>query len=727
MDGIVAEEKDILKDGLEAFAAAEEAESENRKTWLDDVRFSRLAEQWPEQIRSKREAESRPCLTVNRMPSFGRQVVNEIRQNKIGIKVSPVDGRADPVTAHILGGLIRNIETVSKASHAYEAASEDAVYGGWGYWRIDYDYAHDDTFDQEITIDRIVNPLCVYGDPLSKRADSADWNDSFVTDMLLRSEFEKQHPGHELLDFNSKDGAAEKWCTKDSVLVAEWFHREEVQREILLLSNGMVIGADAWEESQGVWAGQGVVVRDSRTVPSHKVTHRLMSGAGIIETTDWPGRYIPIIPVYGDEKRVDGKRYFHSLIHDAIDAQRMHNYWRTVAAELGALAPKAPWLMPEDAFPEDEAEQAKWDNANTENYGYLLYRGANKPERQAFAGVPAGAMNEAMIAADDMKAIIGLYDASLGQRSNETSGKAINARQREGDTATYHFIDNVARAISHTGTVLVDLIPSVYTGQRIIRIIGNDGSVQNVKIGPRDTTPGADAQTQQGPQEVEPGMKLDGIYDLSTGRYDVTVEVGPSYATQRQEAAEQMTEFIRAYPEAAQFVGDLWAKNLDWPGADEIAQRLKMMLPANLNDGIPPELMKMIEEGKQMIAALQAENENLKNSAANDAARNDIDREKNEIDRTRAGTDRIKAQADFITARANAKNAIATAEGTMTGNQAMSEIGALVQAITLTVQQMQQSHAAMGEMLAQATRPKKKVARAQKQPDGSMVLESVES
>jgi hypothetical protein len=201
-----------------------------------------------------------------------------------------------------------------------------------------------------------------------------------------------------------------------------------------------------------------------------------------------------------------------------------------------------------------------------------------------------------------MKAIIGIYDASLGARSNETSGKAIMARQREGDVATFHFIDNLARAIRHTGRILIDLIPKVYNAERVIRVLGEDGSPRSVQVNSGQPQPvlGPDGK----PQEDEQGQVMMALHDLTVGKYDLTVTTGPSFTTRREEAAMQMTEFVRAFPAAAPVIGDLLAQNLDWPGADEIAERLKSINPALQNKGLPPEVQQMIQQGQQAIQEL---------------------------------------------------------------------------------------------------------------------------
>jgi hypothetical protein len=275
--------------------------------------------------------------------------------------------------------------------------------------------------------------------------------------------------------------------------------------------------------------------------------------------------------VFGDEVNVEGKRYFQSLVRHAKDSQRMFNYWRTTATELVALAPKAPWIGPEIAF-EVEGEAEKWASANTQSHAFLRYKGNVPPQRQPFAGVPAGALQEAMNASDDIKAAIGLFDASLGAASNETSGRAILARQREGDVGTFHFIDNLTRGIRCAGRILIDLIPQVYTGKRIVRIIGEDGQTQAVPLG----------------QAIQLGG-MQRVFDLSAGSYDIDVKAGPSFTSRREEAANQMIELVRAFPQAAPLLGDLLAKNLDWPDADKVAKRLQSTLPPQFQDNPPPQ------------------------------------------------------------------------------------------------------------------------------------------
>lgn len=632
-----SEDDDLLKEAKEAFGRAQDAENDNRKTSLDDVNFARKGDQWDEKVRKQRETDHRPCLTINKMPAFIRQVVNDARQNKPSIKVHPVDSGADPETADVLNGLIRNIEYTSNADVAYDTGAECAVTGGFGYWRVGLDYAFDDSFEMDIRIKRVANPLSVYGDPNSTEADSSDWDTAFVVENLSKSQYENQYKGKAKVDWDDAawTSAGEPWKTEDKVLVAEWWKREEIEREVLLfldIRDGTPVTltkeqAETDPDVQALLAAQVLQFKQKRTAKSHKVCQYILSGAEVLERRDWPGRYIPIVPVYGDEFNIEGKRYFRSLIHNAKDAQRMVNYWRTTATELVALAPRVPYIGRKGAFDHD---QDRWNTANTVSHPYLEYEGPDMPQRQPLdSGVAAGALQEALNASDDMKAIIGLHDASLGARSNETSGKAIMARQREGDVSTFHFQDNKARAIRHTGRILIDLIPKVYTSERIIRVIGEDGTQEAKqvnkeyqKVDPKTGQPMTEQQIDPAtgqpmidPMTGKPITKaVMAMHDLTSGKYDLTVTTGPSFTTRREEAAMQMTEMIRAFPQAATVVGPELAKNLDWPGADKIAEKLEAMTTGQ----IPPQVQKAIEDGKQQIAQLTEENQNLKLDQATD-------------------------------------------------------------------------------------------------------------
>ncbi len=652
-------DKDTLAEALEEFRLSEDSEAENRKQWLDDVKFARLGEQWPEGVKRQRELDGRPCLTINRMPAMIRTVANDARQNKPAIKVHPVDSGAKRETAEILNGLIRNIEYTSSADVAYDTALDHALTGGFGYFRVSTDYACDDEFDQDILIERIANPLTVYGDENSTCADSSDWNKAFTTELYTKEAFDKRWKGAQKANWETDyQDMPNGWRDGELIRVAEWWSRKEVPAKLLKLSDGMVLYEPEYLKIKDLLDAQGIGVVGERDTRTYKVTQRIMTGAEVLETNDWAGKYSPIIPVYGDEVNVEGKRHWISLVRWAKDPQQMFNYWRTASTELVALAPKTPFIGPKGAF---NTDQAKWATANVVSHPYIEYDGQMPPSRQPFAGPPAGALQEALNASDDIKSVMGIYDAAMGARSNETSGRAILQRQRESDTATFNYIDNLSRAIKHAGRVIVDMIPKAYNAPRIIRVIHEDGTNESVPINQPFIPEQAKSPQSQNYEAGKQQETIDGltkIYDVTTGKYDVTCEVGPSFSTKREEAAAQMLELGRMFPPMMQVAGDLLVKNLDWPGADDIADRLKAMLPPQLQ-GQSPQVMQMRQQMQQMdqmarqaVGQLQQQlqemNQQLaqaKSQEQSNAIDAQIQAKKLEIDEYNAVTNRMKVTA----------------------------------------------------------------------------------
>jgi len=638
-------DEQLLADARDAFALCEEAESENRLAALDDLRFAKLGEQWPESVRQQRIKDGRPCLTINRQPAFIRQVVNEARQNRPSINVHPVDSEADPEIAEIYNGLIRNIEQTSKADVAYDTAVDCAVSNGFGYFRIGTDYADDDSFDLDLRVERIANPFSVYGDPLSTASDSSDWNQCFVTEVLSLDAFRAKFKGAEPVNWSGSgyEKLAAPWSQDKSVLVVEWWRRERVRHAIVALSDGSVLDAQVYARQKAQLGAQGVTVLGERLCNGHRVTQTVLTGAEVLESTDWAGKYIPIVPVYGDEVNIEGKRHFRSLIRDAKDAQRMLNYWRTASTELTALAPRVPFIGRKGTF---KSDARKWATVNSQNHAFIEYDGDTPPQRQPMdSGRAIGAIQEALNAQDDMKAILGMYDASLGAQGNETSGKAIIARQQEGDTSNFHFIDNLSRAIEHGGRILIDLIPTVYSGARMIRVLGRDSRAASVRLGQPLVVKGPDGQ----PQRDEAGLPLTRICDLGRGKYDLTVETGPSYASRRQETADQILKMIQAYPPAAPVLGDLLAKNLDWPDADEVARRLHALLPPQVLAGDQanplqhPVVRQAAQQAVAAIGGLQQKANALGQQLSALQQDRGLENQKLQIDAFKAQTERMKA------------------------------------------------------------------------------------
>jgi len=588
--------QDPLHEIRERFKYATEAWADNRKRYKEDVEFL-AGDQWPKDIQDERDSEGQPCLVVDKLNQYVRQVVNDSRQNRPSIKVRPVDSGADIETADIIQGLCRHIEDRSDASAAYDTGVDCAVRGGFGFIRVLTEYAHENTFEQEICIERIRNPLAVVVDPDFKKADGSDIKYAFIIDEIPDDEFESLYPDADESAPDFEVGELGWTAGEDKKIIAEYFEIVQKPRTLHMLVDGTTVLDDEYQAA----VNEGLIppqIVESRTINANVVMWSKVHGKGYIEEPrEWIGKYIPVVPILGNEIDIDGEVSYVGLCHMAKDSQRLYNYSRSAFAERVALAPKAPYV----AAAGQVENHPEWEDANRVNYSVLTYDPQSldgtvlgAPQRQPASDVPAGFAQDMQMSEHDIQASLGMYAASLGQQGNEKSGRAIMARQREGDTSTFHFHDNLARSIRHIGRILVDLIPKVYDSQRVIRIIGEDGTPDMAHISP---------DLQQSKQKI--GAKT--IYNLSIGTYDVSVTAGASYTTRRVEAAEAMMQMTQANPALMQIIGDLMVKNMDWPGADEMAKRLKLLLPPQIQQAeqkegeMSPEVQQVIMQAQQAI------------------------------------------------------------------------------------------------------------------------------
>lgn len=572
MDAMSKEEdKDIIDEIRERFGLAYQAVDEENEEMLDDLVFLN-GEQWPADLKKTREADGRPCLVINKIPNFADQVIGDIRQNSPTIKVKPVDSNSDPETAEILTGLIRNIEVQSNAEIAYDTAAESTVYMGKGAFRVVTEYSDDDTFEQDIRIRRIKNPFTVVWDPSAMEWDKSDAKYCFITEKMPKDKFKRQYPdaSNSPFDASVKDA---QWSDENTVRIVEYFKRNEEKKKLYLMRDPLTKTEKQTDEKLEGWD-----VVKSRDVTQHKITWYKANGVEILEgPTEWPGKYVPIVSVFGKELNIEGKTVYRGITRHSKDPQRLYNYARSTSAEVMSLAPRAPYILSSKMIGQ---YQTYWDNAHKKNFPYLPFQSDPNlpgviPQRTQPIQANTGIQTEVIVADQEMHDTSGLQQASLGQKSNEKSGRAIMARQREGDVANYAYYDNLARALKYCGKVILDLIPRIYDTPRVIRILGEDNAEQFVPVN----------------QPVQNKQGIERIFDLTTGKYDVIVTIGPSYSTQREEAADSMLQFLTAFPAAAPIVGDLVAKNMDWPGASEFEKRLKALLPPQVlggEGGSPP-------------------------------------------------------------------------------------------------------------------------------------------
>ena len=582
--------------------------SESREDEIDDLKFYAGSPdnhwQWPADVLATRGAvqgqtiNARPCLTINKLPQHVRQVTNDQRQNRPGAKVIPVDDKADVQVAEIFNGMIRHIEYLSDADVAYDTACENQVAYGEGYLRLLTEYCDDNTFDQDIKIGRIRNSFSVYMDPMIQDPTGADAKYCFITEDLTKADYERQYPNAApittLQSLGVGDQSISNWLNEDTIRVADYYYID-YDRATLNLYPGNITAFDGTAEDKQLKAIYGKPKR-SRESDRQKVKYCKINGYEILEERDWAGKYIPVIRIVGNEYEVDGRLYVSGLVRNAKDAQRMYNYWVSQEAEMLALAPKAPFIGYGGQF---EGYEDKWKTANTTNWPYLevnpdVTDGQGSalplPQRAQPPMASSGLLQAKAGASEDIKSTTGQYNASLGMGSNERSGKAILARQREGDVGTYHYGDNLARGVRHIARQLIDLIPKIYDTQRIARIIGEDGETKMIKINPDQAEPVNKIVDEQ-------GIVMEKIYNPSVGKYDVVATTGPGYATKRQEALEAMAQLLQGNPQLWAVAGDLFVKNMDWPGAQEMAKRFKKT--------IDPKLMSDSDENPELQMAQQ--------------------------------------------------------------------------------------------------------------------------
>jgi len=602
------DQSDSLATMRHRFQMAMAAYSESREDELDDLRFMAGSPdnqwQWPADVLATRGSvqgqtiNARPCLTINKLPQHVKQVTNEQRQNRPSGKVSPADDKGDVEVAEIFEGMVRHIEYMSDADVVYDTACENQVTYGEGYFRILTEFCNDDSFDQDICLGRIRNAFSVYMDPMIQDPAGCDAEWCFISQDIEKDEYERQYPDAapitSIMSQGVGDESLSQWINENTIRIVEYFYYKHTPTKLNLYPGNQSFYDGSLEDKN--MKEMGLKPLKTRTVDVKKVMWMKSNGYEVLQEQEWAGKWIPVIRVVGNEFEVDGRIYVSGLVRNAKDAQRMYNYWVSQEAEMLALAPKAPFIGYGGQF---EGYEMQWKTANTTNWPYLEVNpdvtdgmGATLPlpQRAPPPLAQTGLIQAKMGASDDIKSTTGQYDSSLGATSNERSGKAILARERQGDVGTFHYGDNLTKAIRFATRQLIDLIPKIYDTERIARIVGVDGEVSMVKLNPDQ------------PEAVkkivdQTGVVIEKIYNPSVGIYDVVATTGPGYMTKRQEALEAMAQILQGNPELWKVAGDLFVKNMDWPGAQEMSKRLAKT--------IDPKLISDTDEDPALQAAQQ--------------------------------------------------------------------------------------------------------------------------
>lgn len=579
--------EDVVKQAREALELSYQFDKDNRKEAIEDLRFV-AGFQWSDSARQERQG--RPLITINRSGQFIRQVSNPIRQNMPTIKVEP-DGDDQSQMAEIANGMFRRIQYNSSASHVYANAVEHMVACGIGWWRIGTDYLNDDSFDQEILIKRVFNPLSVYPDPSSLEPDRSDMNWCIVSELWPNEAFKRKWPGKNLVSVETpNNGSAQQaisWGSADTVRVAEFWRRKEKTKQVAQLSNGDIVDIDLLQKVAPQYAEfiKPHIV-NARTVKGHTVEMMLVSGSDQLEETyECPCKWIPIVPVIGNEIPIEQGTYRHGLIRFQREPQQLHNYFMSVAAETLGQQPKAPYVVVAKTI---SKWKSLWDNSNRVPTPYLAYDpdptlpNGGEPKRIAPPPLPAGMIQMAQMLSDDMKATTGIYDAALGARSNETSGVAIGQRVQQGDQATFHYVDNLEHGLEHTGRIILDMMPKVYDNERTMRIKG-DGAAREQTITINKPIMQVEGQTVMHNDMSEMSFK------------SVRVVLGQNFASRKQQTSQTLVGLLQAMPQIGAVAGDIIAKNLDIDQAEELAERLHTLLPPPIlqmeqaqENGAPP-------------------------------------------------------------------------------------------------------------------------------------------
>ncbi len=674
---------------LKRFKFVAAADADLRTLELDDQRFvagnADNGWQWPEHIRTERagipgQTPGRPCLTINKVAGPVAQIANQAREARFAITVSPKGAKAKRETAEVFQGLIRNAEVESQAQVARIWGFDRALKCGRGYWRVLTKYADDGDSDLDIVTERILNQASVYLDPAAQQPDWSDGDWAFITVWMTKDKFTREYPDAEVPSqdaFSALGDRAPDWIRGDGdeqeIRIAEYFYAVETEIPTVDLADGRSVPLS------DPAAKSGVPVIRPRTEKKRAIQWCKLTALEVLESQDWPGKYIPIVPVLADEWNIDGTRIFQGLVRPAKDAQRSYNYMRSAQVEGIGLAPRAPWVGPE-GFAEGHPE---WDTANTRNYSKLEYKPTdlngtpNAPPQRNVVEPAIQAITLAAHEADgDIHATTGVPPVALGELDpHDRSGKAIKALQQQSAQGSSNYLDNLARAVAFEGRIYVDLIPKVYTRPgRVAQILGTDDAPSSVMLG------APFLKTPDGPQAA-PNHPDAQTIDLATGQFSVAVTVGKSFTSQRQEAVAMMGDLASAAPEMVPSFADLWVDEMDFPGAHAISERLKKLLPPPLQDqpegaNVPPQIQQQLASMQSQMQQAQQVIQQLQQQIATDQAKQQGAIEKAKIDQ--AGAIEIQRMRD-ATSIAVAQIAASTKVGLMQ-SEAANEATALHQA-----------------------------------------------
>lgn len=664
------QEKDneIILEAKKRFKICEDWEAQARVYFDYDYKFANADSnnmyQWDNWVVGDRMELQRPCLTINKTMQHNLQIINDGKQNKPGVNIRPVGGDASFEAAQVFQEVTRHIEYISSAENVYDYASVFQVCAGWGYWRVTVEKITG-TFDKEIYIRRIKDPRNVYLDPNINEVDGSDAWFGFIFDDMPRDLYEAQYPKFKDVGNVAFGNIEDSWLTKDHVRVAEYFRKSTEDDKLvyfILPETQEEIGPIRWSELDkdardafNEVKKAGGEYREQNELKETIEWYKL-AGNQIIERETWLGKYIPIVRLVGTETVIDGIWDCKGHTRALLDPQRIYNINSSANVEFGALQTKSPITASPQAI---EGFEDIYARANIDNLSILPWneydeegRKLTPPQRLPAPQSSPAYVQQMEIAQNEMMMVSGQYQAQMGENENAKSGVAINARQRQGDRATYHFIDNQAAAIRYTGKILIDLIPKIYDTKRVLRIEAKDNTIMNVTIDPNaqqalEKVPNEGEIPTDNSQEI---VSL--IFNPNVGIYAVQSDVGPSFATRRQEAFNALTQIAAQNEQFMGIAGDILWKVADFPEAQVLAQRWRKIIPKNITgDGIDPAIEETMQKAAQQIEMQLAEIARLNQDLENKNREISIKESAQQLAWTKTGVEQIREDFRALTER----------------------------------------------------------------------------
>jgi hypothetical protein len=670
---------------LDDFKLSSEAEADNRTRALFILDFTRPgAKQFnPQEITARG---SRPSYSFNQLPKFGRQVINDQWQNVPQIKYIPKTD-ADVEKAEILEDMVREVQSQGCAQTAYKMAIASQVNMGWGYFAFATDYDNDESNDQNIYIREIPNTFQVYDDPACRKQDRSDRRFLIEVEDLPLTEFNRRENREYARDeLQSVGSEYPSWATMGENLVrVGHYWRMEYDKETVWFNKET--GEKVTEKPKDVQN------YNERVIKKPRVMYYKCTAKEKLEGRKWQGSHIPYCFVEGNKTVVNGKTYLTGIYEDMISTQVLFNYATNTAIELAESAPISPFIVPLRGVKQLEKY---YDTVNRKNYAYLPYNDIDEnglpiapPQRLQNGADLSSAVALIQMAEQNFYGTSGIYPASLGQQSNEKSGKAILARQREGDVSTSNYADTFRRALLYGGIIFQDLSKKIYDSTREIQVMSEDKKTRVVKINQKYKDP-------------KTGKVIE--YDMTKGEMGVAITTGPSFTTKREEARESQLALFQAAPQAMLPALPMIIRSQDWPNSDKTADAVERGLPPELRDpesqkeqmqGVPPAVQAQLQQAQQIIQQIgqalqevQQQNQQLQQEIV--AKQNEVELAK-QTGQSQKVQDALKAQYDKLAAQQK------IAELTIANREKDLEIQ-LKDAQAMLAQQLQPEAKPTGEM-----------------------------